>query len=123
MAIDLCTNRVVRVILRFPADVVLPTTYLNDVRFDLRRGHAGLAFITDCGDEGPNGIIVVDLASGKSWRKLTSHPSVRAEPGFTAVIEGEPIAGFRTGGDGIALDARDEQGCSIRRSPAGPSAA
>ena len=87
VGIDLRTNRVARTI-RFPADVVLPTTYLNDVRFDLRRGRAGLAFITDSGDEGPNGIIVVDLASGRSWRKLTGHPSVRAEPGFTAVIEG-----------------------------------
>jgi sugar lactone lactonase YvrE len=46
---------VVRRIL-FPADVALPATYLNDVRFDLRRGEAGTAFITDSSDSGPNGI-------------------------------------------------------------------
>jgi hypothetical protein len=30
------------------------------VRFDLRRGKAGLAFITDSASKGPNGLIVVD---------------------------------------------------------------
>lgn len=62
----------------FPRPVALPTTYLNDVRFDLRRGRAGMAFITDSSDDGPNGIIVVDLASGQSWRRLNNHPSTKA---------------------------------------------
>lgn len=35
VAIDLATNRVVKTIV-LPHSVVLPTTYLNDVRFDLR---------------------------------------------------------------------------------------
>ena len=30
----------------FPQDVALPTSYLNDVRFDLRRGEEGVAYIT-----------------------------------------------------------------------------
>jgi hypothetical protein len=68
VCVDLSTDEVVKKIL-FPQDVALPTTYLNDVRFDLRRGSGeGMAFITDSSQKGPNGIIVVDLASGQSWR-------------------------------------------------------
>jgi sugar lactone lactonase YvrE len=96
----------------FPADVCLPTTYLNDVRFDLNRGEEGMAFITDSSGTGPNGIIVVDLASGRSWRKLHDHPSTKAEPKFTPVVEGEPLmmrpsmgpsAPLKIGADGIAI--------------------
>jgi sugar lactone lactonase YvrE len=65
VCIDLKTDQIVKQIL-FPQDVALPTTYLNDVRFDLRRGEDGVAFITDSAQKGPNGIIVVDLASGDS---------------------------------------------------------
>jgi hypothetical protein len=50
----------------FSQDVALPTTYLNYLRFDLRRSSEGIAFITDSAQKGPNGIIVVDLASGES---------------------------------------------------------
>jgi len=73
VAVDLNTNRVTKKII-FPADVALPMTYLNDIRFDLHRGAEGIAFITDSSSAGPNGIIVVDLASGKSWRRLNNHP-------------------------------------------------
>ena len=41
VCVDLTTDEVVRTIL-FPTDVALPTTYLNDVRFDLRRGDEGI---------------------------------------------------------------------------------
>jgi sugar lactone lactonase YvrE len=51
MGIDLATNRVVRVI-RFPPDVVMSTSYLNDVRFDLRQGAQGVAYITDSSAQG-----------------------------------------------------------------------
>lgn len=116
VAVDLKTNQVVKTI-RFPGDVALATTYLNDVRFDLTRGKAGVAFITDSGAEGPNGIIVVDLDSGHSWRKLSGHPVVRADPNFRPVIPGDPLvtrplmnrpeAGtarpMTLGADGIAL--------------------
>src|SRR5919112_490466 len=54
VCVDLSTDEVVRKIL-FPTDVALPTTYLNDVRFDLRRASGGVAFITDSADKGPNG--------------------------------------------------------------------
>jgi hypothetical protein len=32
----------------FEPEVAPPTTYLNDVRFGLRRCKAGIAYITDC---------------------------------------------------------------------------
>lgn len=67
VCVDLEINKVVKKIF-FPQDVALPSTYLNDVRFDLRYGKGGqreIAFITDSSQQGPNGIIVVDLESGK----------------------------------------------------------
>ncbi len=64
VCVDLASDRVIKTIL-FPQDVALPTTYLNDIRFDLRRSVEGMAFITDSSDQGANGIIVVDLASGE----------------------------------------------------------
>ncbi len=81
IAVDLKTDKIIKKII-FPADVALPTTYLNDVRFDLHRGTAGMAFITDSSSNGPDGIIVVDLSSGKSWRRLNDHPSTKPDPGL-----------------------------------------
>ena len=113
IGVDLATNKVLKKIV-FPQDVALPTTYLNDIRFDLRRGTEGMAFITDSASEGPNGIIVVDLASGKAWRRLHDHPSTKAEPNFVPVVEGQPLLQrepgqpakpIRMGSDGIAISA------------------
>ncbi|MEU3788064.1 L-dopachrome tautomerase-related protein [Streptomyces sp900129855] len=111
VAVDLRTDRIVRKIL-FPPEVVPANSYPNDVRFDLRRGAEGMAFITDSG--GSNGVIVVDLATGRSWRRLAGHPSALPDERFLPVIEGEPFmvrpAGgeptyYETGSDGIALSA------------------
>src|SRR5688572_9890538 len=111
VAYDLSNNAMVKRI-TFPENVCLPTTYLNDVRFDLKRGKEGMAFITDSSDKGPNGIIVVDLSTGKSWRKLHDHPSTKAEQNFVPVVEGEPLmarpptgpeAYLKIGSDGIAI--------------------
>jgi sugar lactone lactonase YvrE len=111
VGIDLENNKVFKVI-PFPPDVALKTTYLNDVRFDLRHGKAGMAFITDSSDQGPNGLIVVDLDSGKSWRRLNDHPSTKAEKGFLPVVEGRPVMArpekgkaehTEIGSDGIAI--------------------
>jgi sugar lactone lactonase YvrE len=116
VCIDLKTDQVSKKIL-FPQDVALPTTYLNDVRFDLRRGSEGMAFITDSAQNGPNGIIVVDLASGDCWRRLHDHPSTKAEElqTFLPIVEGRPFLeqqpdgsvkhGASMGSDGIAISA------------------
>lgn len=115
VGVDLQSNTIFKKIF-FPQDVALPTTYLNDVRFDLRRGKEGMAFITNSADKGSNGIIVVDLASGESWRKLNDHPSTKAEsePGFLPIVEGQPFLErpangspkpVTMGADGIALSA------------------
>ena len=96
VGVDLTTNQVFQTIL-FPEDVALPTTYLNDVRFDLRRGSAGMAFITDSATAGPNAIIVVDLASGASWRKLHEHPSTKPVAGILPIVEGRPMMERRPG--------------------------
>jgi len=116
VCVDLTTDQVVKKIL-FPQDVALPTTYLNDVRFDLRRGSEGMAFITDSAQKGPNGIIVVDLGSGESWRRLHNHPSTKAEElqTFLPIVEGRPFLehqlngsvkqGAGMGSDGIAISA------------------
>jgi sugar lactone lactonase YvrE len=107
---DLTSNRIVKKIV-FPPEVAKATTYLNDVRFDLRRGAEGMAFITDSSAETP-GIIVVDLASGKAWRRLDEHASVQPDPNFAPVIEGELFANIengkavtrlKVGSDGIAI--------------------
>lgn len=110
VGIDLSTNTVFKTI-TIPLEVALPSTYLNDVRFDLRRGKEGMAFITDSSGETP-GIIVVDLASGRSWRRLSNHPSTRPQERFLPLVEGLPwmrrFPGSKpsfvlVGADGIAI--------------------
>jgi sugar lactone lactonase YvrE len=108
--VDLDTNEVAETILI--GDAALDTTYLNDVRFDMRRGEGGMAFITDSSSTG--GIIVVDLAAKKSWRKLSDHSSTAAEEKFLPIVEGQPMmrrpegkpaSHLSVGSDGIALSA------------------
>jgi sugar lactone lactonase YvrE len=116
VCVDLNNDQIIKQIL-FPQDVALSSTYLNDVRFDLRRGKEGMAFITDSAQKGPNGIIVVDLASGDSWRRLHDHSSTKAEDlqTFLPIVEGRPFLesqpdgsvkqGAGMGSDGIAISA------------------
>ena len=110
VGIDLKTNQVFKTFI-FPEDVALKNTYLNDVRFDLKRGTEGFAFITD---SGANAIIVVDLASGKSWRRLADHATTKPVPGMIAMVEGRPLLlhipdhkpfPLAVGADGIAMSA------------------
>jgi sugar lactone lactonase YvrE len=117
VCIDLASNHVIKTI-RFPEGVIHHKSYLNDIRFDLKRGAEGMAFITDSSAEGPNGIIIVDLASGRSWRRLHEHPSVMADPTFSALMEGEPLMQRKpnsspkpltVGSDGIAISADGER--------------
>ncbi|MCU1545836.1 MAG: hypothetical protein JWP30_936 [Homoserinimonas sp.] len=112
ICVDLATDTVMKAII-FEPDVALPTTYLNDVRFDLRRN---VAFITDSSDSGPNGIIVVDINTGEAWRRLHDHPSTKAltPPDFVAMAEGRvfmerhpdgPLSPVTMGADGIAISS------------------
>jgi sugar lactone lactonase YvrE len=111
LGVDLQSNRVFKTIV-FPPEVALTNSYVNDVRFDLRRGEDGMAFITDSSEKGPNGVIVVDLATGKSWRRLNNHPSTRPVPEFLPIVEGRPLlkrpadgppSHLHLGSDGIAI--------------------
>lgn len=113
VGIDLATNKVFKTI-HFPGDVVLHTTYINDVRFDLRRGAQGTAYLTDSSKNGPGGIIVVDLASGKSIRRISGSDPVSPEKSFMAEMEGKPLMIRQPGqppkpamvaSDGIAINA------------------
>jgi sugar lactone lactonase YvrE len=116
VAVDLSTNKIVKTIV-FSPDVVLPTTYVNDVRFDLRQGKEGVAYITDSSVSGPGGIIVVDLASGRAMRRLSGHKTTAAEKDFVAIIDGQTMLNRAPDGttskllvaaDGIALSADGE---------------
>lgn len=111
VGVDLTSNQVFQTI-RFPEDVALKTTYLNDVRFDLRQGKAGVAYITDSSQSGPNGLIVVDLETGESRRRLHDHPSTKADKNFLPIVEGRPLMTrprsgkpqpMTTGADGVAI--------------------
>jgi sugar lactone lactonase YvrE len=122
VCVDLKTNQVIKKIL-FPQSVALPTTYLNDIRFDLRIGKEGIAYITDSSQNGPNGIIVVDLASGESWRRLNDHPSTKSADlqSFLPIVEGRAFVvkqqdenngsvkvAANMGSDGVAISATGE---------------
>ncbi len=111
ICIDLKTNTITRKIF-FPRSVVTPGTYLNDIRFDLRRGKAGTAFITDSGAKSDDGIIVVDLASGNSFRRLGKDPSVKPDTKVIGIVDGMPLMERKHGlspqvpkfaSDGIAI--------------------
>ena len=74
----------------------------------------GFAYLTDSSDQGPNGIVVVNLGSGKSWRRLNNHVSTLPEPGYVSFAEGRPLyqtepgkpaRPVRFGSDGIAISA------------------
>lgn len=119
VGVDLQNNNIFATIV-FPPDVAYADSYINDVRFDLRpsvtSSGQGIAYITDSSIEGRNGIIIVDLGTGDSWRHLDGIPQVQAEFGFLVVIWGEPVYSLsgkeittRTfGADGIALSADGE---------------
>lgn len=111
VAVDLNSNTIKRVY-TFTDDVVLPTTYLNDVRFDFRVGKAGYAYITDSSSRGPGAIIVVDLETGYAWRRLTGANSTSPDLYFLPKVEGKILMNrnqdgstspFRLASDGIAI--------------------
>jgi sugar lactone lactonase YvrE len=90
VAVDLATGSIVKSIV-FDRSAVLPTTYLNDVRFDLRQGAEGVAYITDSSVNGPGAIIVVDLSTGRARRRLNGHPTTMPDKNFVPLVEGKPL--------------------------------
>lgn len=75
----------------FPAGVLLPSTYLNDLAVDIA---GSAAYIVDAGGEEPHGLILLDLTTGIATRVLHNHPTVRAAEsptpgGITAA--GQPL--------------------------------
>ena len=114
VAVDLASNKVVKTLV-FPANVILPSTYVNDMRFDFRSGKEGTVYVTDSSVSGPGAIIVMDIASGKATRRLNGAKSTSVDPDFKPEVEGQaaliskgPDGKPKTMGvasDGIALSA------------------
>ncbi|EDK38842.2 hypothetical protein PGUG_02940 [Meyerozyma guilliermondii ATCC 6260] len=120
MAFDINNNTVKRTY-TFPSDVHYPDSYLNDVRIDQRanvtESGQGIAYLVDSSDQGRNGIIMLDLGTGESWRHLDQHPSVLRVPENVPSYEGKPFymhfehqpRGFQVEGiDGIQLSVDGE---------------
>lgn len=82
VAINLVEKRVVRTY-PFSAQVALPGSYIDDVRFQ-----GGHAFLTDAGKPG---LIVVDLDSGSARRVLDGHASVTAGSLRNIVLSGQTL--------------------------------
>ncbi len=102
LKVDLDSDEVVQRIL-FDATVAPAQSYLNDVRVDV---DAGFAYMTD---SGLGGIVVTNLATGESVRRLTEHPSTKSE-NIPVIVSGKPWLNPDGGqpqvhSDGIALDA------------------
>ncbi|QET05911.1 gluconolaconase [Cupriavidus pauculus] len=113
VAVDLATNKVVKSLV-FPPEVVLPSTYVNDMRFDFRVGQAGTIYVTDSSVSGPGAIIVVDIESGRAVRRLSGDASTSVDKSFVPVVEGKTMMNraadgktspFGVASDGIALSA------------------
>lgn len=114
VAVDLVSNKVVKTLV-FPADVMLDSTYVNDMRFDFRVGREGTVYITDSSISGPGAIIVMDIASGKAVRRLSGARSTSPDPDFIPVVEGQQALitkgpdgkpkALTVASDGIALSA------------------
>jgi sugar lactone lactonase YvrE len=111
VAVDLKTNKIRRTY-TFKDDVVLDSTYLNDVRIDLRRGASGTAYITDSSITGPGALIVLDLSTGDALRILNGEHSTSVDPAFIPKVEGEILMNryndgtsspWQVAADGIAL--------------------
>lgn len=121
MGVSLSDDSVIQTIV-FPPTVAFSDSYLNDIRFDLRASLTtsgkGVAYITDSSSEGRNGIIIVDLGTGESWRHLDGISEVRSERGFVPYVwgvplyyipsPGQPLTTIPLGSDGITLSADGE---------------
>ncbi|KID59483.1 major royal jelly protein, partial [Metarhizium hybridum] len=120
VSVDLSTNEIIRTY-TFPGSVVYGDSFLNDIRVDRTPGLSGLsgggeegvAYITDSSFEGRNGLVILDLTSGESWRHLDNDPRLRPQQQFLPFVHGSPVmfgssnqySRATVGSDGIALSA------------------
>ncbi|KAI9292696.1 major royal jelly protein, partial [Neoconidiobolus thromboides FSU 785] len=81
---DLKTDRLLRTY-TFPKEVEYPASQLQDIRFDADLKYG---FITDASVPG---IAVLNLETGKSFRRLTNHSSTTAVDNFSLTIEGKVV--------------------------------
>ncbi|KAK9704544.1 hypothetical protein K7432_010116 [Basidiobolus ranarum] len=100
--IDIKTNKIVRTY-TFPPGVELPNSVMQDIRFDAKMKYG---FITDTNEAG---IVVLDLETGQSWRRLANHYSTLPMKSFVLTIEGVPLypggKHFAAASNGIAISA------------------
>ncbi len=84
-----------------PKGVAKPNSYINDLRVDKENGKI---YFTD---SGAGGLLVLDMASGKSKRILDNHPSTMAEMDHLTFDNG--IWNNTIHSDGIALDIKNNK--------------
>jgi len=79
----------------FPDSIILPNSYLNDIRVDIEKN---IAYITD---SGTGGIVVLNLNNRESVKRLQNHASTQAEHDYLQF--GEQQLNIKVHSDGIAL--------------------
>ncbi|CZT05549.1 uncharacterized protein RCO7_08440 [Rhynchosporium graminicola] len=94
ISINLSNNSISRTY-TLPPSVHYPDSYMNDLRFDMRpnvtESGGGIAYIVDSSNEGRTGFIMIDLATGESWRHLNQHPSTLRTYGDVPSYQGMPF--------------------------------
>jgi sugar lactone lactonase YvrE len=101
----------------FDAKVHFPDSYLNDLRFDFNpnlsgTSGAGIAYLVDSSNEGRPGFIMVDLGTGKSWRRLNQDPSVIRVQNDVPSYQGSPSY-LRQKGSAITWEKEGNDGIQI----------
>lgn len=95
---DLNTNKLVRT---YPLEAsTKPTSYVNDLRVDNKRGKI---YFTD---SGRGGLIVLDIKSGDNYRLLDNHPFTTAEVDHLMIGDTKYTGVVHS--DGIALDRKND---------------
>lgn len=89
VGIDLKTNKIfASVVLK---DALLQDSHMNDLRIDLTHGAQGTAYVADSSFGDKPAMVVVDLASGKQRRVLSTDPSIIAQKDFVTQLDGVPM--------------------------------
>jgi len=88
MSFDLRTNKLIRTYV-MPPEALVEKSSINDVRFNVSQGRAGFAYISDTAEEGA--IIVVDLQSGATVRRLSNSTFTRPDAKFVGSYRGVPF--------------------------------